>query len=191
MGESGPVADPSFTLVGTEEIYQGYVIRVVHADFEGPAGERFRRDIVRSPGAVGVVPVLEGPDGPATLLVRQFRPAIGEWLLEIPAGLRDKDGEDPAATAARELIEETGYEGGRFDLLTVFLNAAGMTDQRTHIYLARDLVEVGRAADGVEEQYLELRQVPFADIRSMITAGELSDAKSLIGLMLALERLGL
>lgn len=186
-----PDPDPRFRLLGTEEIYRGYVIEVVSADFEGPAGERFRRDVVRSPGAVAVVPVLQTPQGPCTLLVRQFRPAIGEWLLEIPAGLRDKEGEDPAATAARELIEETGHMAGSFELLTVFLNAAGMTDQRTHIYLATDLSEVGTATDGVEEAYLQLHPVPLDQARELITSGELVDAKSLIGLMLALDRLGL
>lgn len=183
--------DPGFRPVGEQEIYQGYVIRVVHAEFEGPAGERFRRDIVRSPGAVAVVPVLPGPDGPDTLLVRQYRPAIDAWLLEIPAGLRDKPGEEPQATAARELIEETGFAAARFDLLTVFLNAAGMTDQRTHIFLAHDLDEVGSNGDGVEEAYLELHRVPLRAVRGMIERRELIDAKTTIGLLLALGRLGL
>ncbi len=182
---------PDFRRVGETTIYQGYVIRVAKADFEGPRGERFQRDVVHSPGAVAIVAVLPGPEGPETLLVRQFRPAIGAWLSEIPAGLRDKPGEDPAATAARELIEETGFAAGRFELLTVFLNAAGMTDQRTHIYLADQLSEVGSASDGVEEAYLELLRVPLAEVRSMIERQELVDAKTIIGLLLALGRLGL
>jgi len=182
---------PGFRPIGTEEIYRGYVIRVEHADFEGPGGERFRRDVVRSPGAVAVVPVIDGPDGPTTLLVRQYRPAIDAWLTEIPAGLRDKPGEAPEATAARELIEETGHAAARFELLTVFLNAAGMTDQRTHIFLAHDLEEVGAAGDGVEEAYLELLRVPLAEVRAMIDRQELNDAKTVIGLLLALGRLGL
>lgn len=184
-------ARPEFRRVGTEEIYRGYVINVVHADFEGPAGERFRRDVVHSPGAVAVVPVLDGPDGLCTLLVRQYRPAIEDWLLEIPAGLRDKPGEAPEQTAGRELIEETGHAATEFELLTVFLNAAGMTDQRTHIYLARNLTEVGVATDGVEEAYLQLVTVPFSQVKAMINAGELADAKSIIGLLMAVDRLGL
>ena len=182
---------PDFRALGSEEIYRGYVISVVHTDFEGPGGEKFRRDVVHSPGAVAIVPLLAGPDGPTTILVRQYRPAIEQWLLEIPAGLRDKPGEAPEATAARELIEETGYAATNFELLTVFLNAAGMTDQRTHIYLAQDLAEVGAATDGVEEAYLERVQVPLRRVRAMVDGGELSDAKSIIGLLLVLHRLGL
>lgn len=182
---------PGFRPLAEETIHQGHVIRLVRAEFSGPAGERFRRDVVRSPGAVAVVPVLPGPDGPETLLVRQYRPAIDRWLTEIPAGLRDRPGEDPAATAVRELIEETGFTARRCTLLTAFLNAAGMTDQQTHIYLAEDLEEVGRAADGVEEAYLEVLRVPFVRLRAMIERQELADAKTVIGLLLALGRLGL
>lgn len=182
--------DPVFRQIGTEEIYRGYVIRVLHADFEGPGGERFRRDVVRSPGAVAVVPLLDGADGPETVLVRQYRPAIDRWLLEIPAGLRDKPGEEPQATASRELIEETGYEAEQFELLTCFYNAAGMTDQRTHIFVARGLREVGRAGDGVEEAYLQLVRVPMADVPAMIERQELVDAKTIIGLQLTLAQLG-
>ncbi|MEZ5262133.1 MAG: NUDIX hydrolase [Acidimicrobiia bacterium] len=182
--------DGAFARVAVEEIYQGYVIRVTKGRFRAPGGEEFTRDVIYSPGAVGIVAVHDGPDGPETLLVRQFRPAIEDWLLEIPAGLRDKPGEDPAETAARELIEETGYRAERFHPLTVFLNAAGMTDQRTHVYLATELTHVGAAADGVEEQYLELVRVPLREVRPMIERGELIDAKTIIGLRLALDHLG-
>lgn len=168
-------------------------MRLVRATFQGPGGEQFQRDVVRSPGAVAVVAVLAGPDrpdGPATVLVRQFRAAVGQWLWEIPAGLRDKPGEAPQETAHRELIEETGFEASTMDLLVSFYNAAGMTDQRTHIFLARDLRQVGRAADGIEEAYLEVHEVPFSRVRSMIASGELCDAKTIIGLTLALSHLG-
>lgn len=197
MGQTGDAllgpdtGRPPFRRVDETEIYCGRVLRLVSADFVGPQGEQFRRDVVRSPGAVAVVPILNRPEGPSTVLVRQFRPAIEAWLLEVPAGLRDKPDEAPEATAYRELIEETGYAAQRLDLLTVMLNAAGMTDQRTHIYLARDLTEVGRAGEGVEEAYLEVHQVPLADIRPLIDSGELCDAKTIVGLLLALAQFGL
>ncbi len=181
-----------FRVISETQLHQGYVMRLVSATFESPDGERFQRDVVRSPGAVAVVPVLYGPDhpqGPATVLVRQFRAAVGHWLWEIPAGLRDKPGEPPEETARRELIEETGFEPSRLELLVAFYNAAGMTDQRTHIFLARDLRHVGRAADGIEEAYLEVHEVPFSRIPSMIASGELCDAKTIIGLTLALSHL--
>jgi 8-oxo-dGDP phosphatase len=179
---------PRFTKVGERRIHQGRVIEVVQADFTGPGGETFTRDLVRSPGAVAVVPVAEGADGPEAVLVRQFRPALGEWLLEIPAGLRDKPGESPELTASRELAEEVGLAAGRYELLTLFVNAAGMTDQRTYVYVAEDLSEVSVASDGVEEEYMEVVRFPLADVRAAISGGVLTDAKTVIGLLLTCAR---
>jgi ADP-ribose pyrophosphatase len=184
------VGSGHFEQLDERELHRGRVIRLVQASFRGPGGEPFERDVVRSPGAVAVVPVLEGPDGPEVIVVRQFRPAIGQWLLEIPAGLRDKPGEDPEETARRELAEEAGYAAERYELLTVFANAAGMTDQRTHIYLATGLTDVPTGADGVEETYLTIERVAFRDVPELIRAGALADAKTLIGLLLAGQQLG-
>ncbi len=184
------VGSGEFEQLDEREVHRGRVIRLVQGSFRGPGGEVFERDVVRSPGAVAVVPVLDGPGGPEAILVRQFRPAIGEWLLEIPAGLRDKPGEDPEETARRELAEEAGYAAERYELLTVFANAAGMTDQRTHIYFATGLTEVPTGADGVEETYLTIERVAFRDVPALIEAGDLADAKTLIGLLMAGQRLG-
>ena len=90
----------SFRHLGDRLVHQGYIWHLATAEFEAPDGERFRRDIVRSPGAVGVVPVHHGPDGrPGVVLVRQYRPAYDEVIIEIPAGMRDVPGE-PVETAA-------------------------------------------------------------------------------------------
>jgi ADP-ribose pyrophosphatase len=167
-------------------------MRVVQASFTSPDGERFERDLVRAPGAVAVVPVAGGGDrGPEAVLVRQYRPALDEWLVEIPAGLRDKAGEAPEATAARELAEEAGLAAASYELLTVFVNAAGMTDHRTYIYLAGGLSEVPSAADGVEERYLSVERVALADVPALVASGELVDAKTVIGLLLACRRYGI
>ena len=84
---------------------------------------------MRSPGAVGVVPILFDAEGkPSVVLVRQYRAALDAELLEIPAGMRDVEGEPPEITARRELAEEVGLAAGRLELLTVFHNSAGMTD---------------------------------------------------------------
>ena len=184
------VGGGQFEQLDERELHRGHVIRLVQASFRGPGGEPFERDVVRSPGAVAVVPVLDGPEGPEAIVVRQFRPAIGEWLLEIPAGLRDKPGEDPEETARRELAEEAGYAAERYELLTVFANAAGMTDQRTHIDLATGLTEVPTGAAGVEETYLTIERIAFRDVPDLIRSGALADAKTLIGLLLAGQQLG-
>ena len=98
-----------FRRVDETLVHQGYIWRVSTAEFEAPDGERFNRDIVRSPGAVGVVPILRAVDGtPSVVLIRQYRPAYEEIILEIPAGMRDVPGEPAEDTARRELMEEVG-----------------------------------------------------------------------------------
>ena len=89
------MTDPAdgFRLVDEREVYRGHIWRVVAGTFDGPDGTRFQRDIVRSPGAVGIVPVLFDPEGtPSVVLVRQYRPVLDLAVTEIPAGMRDVDG---------------------------------------------------------------------------------------------------
>jgi ADP-ribose pyrophosphatase len=175
-----------FRRLDEREVHQGHIWRVVVADFESPTGERFERDVVRSPGAVGVVPVRFDVEGnPVVVLVRQYRPALDRELDEIPAGMRDVDGEDPAETARRELAEECGLSAGRLELLTAFENSAGMTDAVTHVYLALDLKAVPSKAHGPEEDHMTVHAVGFAEALARIEAGQITDAKTVVGLLLA------
>ena len=98
--------DPEFSLLDEELIHSGYAFELLSTTWVDSSGKRFERDIVRHRGAVAVVPITN--DGRHVLLVRQFRTAINDWLLELPAGLRDKDGESEVETALRELEEEVG-----------------------------------------------------------------------------------
>ena len=178
-----------FEQVDETTLYQGHVLHVVQGTFRSPRGDVFQRDAVRSKGAVAIVAVRDGGDGPEAAVVSQYRPVLDSWLVEIPAGMRDKDGEEPAAAAARELAEEAGLAATSYTLLTVFLNAAGMTDHRTHLYLATGLSEVPTEADGVEEEYLERDWVALSRVPELIASGELADAKTIVGLLLAREAL--
>jgi ADP-ribose pyrophosphatase len=187
-GAGGAFDEPAFEALGERTLHRGKVLHLVEARFRGPAGEEFSRDVVRSMGAVAVIPVDETPRGPEAVVLRQYRPALGAWLTEIPAGLRDISGEAPDATAARELAEEAGLAAKHYELLIVFENAAGMTDQRTHLYLATGLSEVPVAREGVEESYLEVARLALADVPSLIASGEITDAKTVIGLLLAGQR---
>ena len=115
----------------TVSVHQGHVWRVVVAEFEGPDGTHFRRDIVRSPGAVAVVPLVFDAEGnPSVVLVEQYRPPYGRAILEIPAGMRDVEGEPTEETARRELAEEAGLVPERLDLLDRALPSPGMTRLR-------------------------------------------------------------
>jgi ADP-ribose pyrophosphatase len=179
-----------FRRVGEREVYAGHIWRVVVGTFEGPDGTTFERDIVRSPGAVGVVPVLFDPEGtPSVVLVRQYRATLDTVITEIPAGMRDVPGEPPETTARRELAEEVGLAAGHLELLTVFTNSAGMTDATTHVYLATGLTRVPSAAHGPEEEAMAVLQVSMADALADVDSGTITDAKTVIGLLLAERRL--
>lgn len=163
-------------------VHPGHLITVAVGTFEGPDGSTFERDIVHHPGAVSVVPLLA--DG-RVVMVRQYRAAIDRLLLEIPAGVRDKPDEEPAVTAQRELIEEVGQRAGRLDLLAHFFNTPGFSDEQQWVFLARDLTETDLDLQGIEEQHMTIEHVALDDVLGLVQRGELTDAKSIIGLTLA------
>jgi 8-oxo-dGTP pyrophosphatase MutT (NUDIX family) len=174
-----------FRPLGEREVHRGHIWRVVTASFEAPDGTTFERDVVRSPGAVGIVPILFDPEGVASVvLLRQYRPALDAEIIEIPAGMRDVPGEPPETTARRELAEEVGLAAGRLEPLTVFHNSAGMTDATTHLFLATDLTSVPAHAHGPEEEAMAVLQVPLTDALADVTRGIITDAKTIIGLLL-------
>jgi ADP-ribose pyrophosphatase len=172
---------PSFRKLAETEVHRSSLLTVASARFEGPDGSEFERDIVHHPGAVVVVP-LTAVD--TVLMVRQFRAAVGVELLEIPAGKRDVQGESTEVTAARELAEEVGRRAGRLDLLARFYNSPGFSDELSWLYLARDLTEVPESRQGAEEQHMTVEEVALASVPAMIAAGDIVDAKSIIGLTL-------
>lgn len=162
---------------------------LVEGEFAAPDGETFHRTFVRSPGAVGVVPLVFDAEGqPSVVLVRQYRAALDRDMDEIPAGMRDVDGEPPETTAARELVEETGLSAGRIELLTVFHNSSGLTDASTHVFLATELSAVDHDRQGPEEQAMSVHHVPLVDAVAAVLRGEITDAKTVTGLLLT-ERL--
>jgi ADP-ribose pyrophosphatase len=170
---------PGFEKVAEEVIARGFRFTVARARYRAADGTEFERDIVHHPGAVGVLPLHE--DGTITL-VRQYRAALELELLELPAGIRDVDGEDDATTAARELVEEAGLEAGRIELLATFHNSPGFTDEHISIFLATELREVAHDRQGIEEEMMTIERMPLADAFALIDAGAITDAKTLIGL---------
>ncbi len=171
-------------------MHQGYVWHVSRAQYEAPDGRRFERDIVRSPGAVAVVPLVFDAEGnPSVVVLSQYRPPYEREVIEIPAGMRDVDGEDTAEVARRELVEEAGLSAGRLDRLGEILPSPGMTDSVTTIYLATDCTPVPDRRHGPEEEHMEVLHLPLTDAVEMVERGEISDAKSVVGLLLTERRL--
>ncbi|MBV9660486.1 MAG: NUDIX hydrolase [Acidimicrobiales bacterium] len=185
IGPSGS-SGGEFRLLREETVFEGSLITVGAAQFEAPDGTRFDRELVHHPGAVVVVPVTsEG----RVVMVRQFRAAIGRDLLEVPAGKRDVEGEPTETTAERELMEEVGRRAGSMELIACFYNSPGFCDEYTWLYLARDLAAIPHDPQGAEERHMVIEEVSLDDVPRLIAAFEIVDAKTIIGLCLARERL--
>ena len=173
------------TVVGSRTVHKGYYLEVRVDEIVTPDGRRSSRDIVGHPGAVAIV-ALDGED--RVLMVRQFRLAAGQTLLEIPAGTLDRgeDGslEDPDLAARRELEEETGFRAGSWEDLGAFWTAPGFATELMHLYLARDLQAAQADRLGPDEdERLELEHVPWREAVVMAEDGRIADAKSLVGLL--------
>lgn len=173
-----------FTVIGSATVAATSFLRMERVYVAGPGGAAVRRDVVRHPGAVAVVAVVDG----AVALIRQYRAAVDADVLEIPAGKLDVVGEDPEEAARRELAEEAGLVPGDLRLLADFWSAPGFTDERMRLYLATDCTPTDRVPHGVEEEVAELVMVPMDDLPAMITTGAVRDAKSLVGLLMVLGR---
>jgi len=185
-GDLPGAALPVFTPTGEETVHRGWFIRVQRATFLDPDGVAFERDIVRHPGAVAVVAVT---DRRAVVLVRQYRPAVDRWLLEIPAGTCDVTGEPWEETARRELAEEVGLESARLDLLTRTAITPGFCDEFANIYLATGLRKIPSDRQGVEERFMEVVEVPLDHFDAMVDDGSIIDASTILGVGLAVRRL--
>lgn len=168
------------------EIHRGRVVRLGIEEAALPGGRTVELEIVRHDGAAAVVAV---DDDDRVVLIRQFRWAAGGYLWEIPAGVLDHPEEEPASCARRELEEETGLVAGRLAPLGRLLPTPGYSTEAISVFLARDLAP-GTAARGQDEVIAEVRRVAFADALAMVDAGEIVDAKTIVGLHLAARRLG-
>ncbi len=176
-----------FKKLDERTIHVGDRISLARGTYESPEGTRFERDVVHHPGAVGVVPIVD--EGAGVLLVRQYRSSVDAELLEIPAGLRDVEGEPPIETARRELIEEVGMRAGRIELLCAFHNSPGFCDEVVHVFAAFDLEATARDLQGIEEQHLTVERVALDGVAEMIASGAITDAKTVIGLLLVRDLL--
>lgn len=183
-----------FRRVDEREIWSGFVYRLVTGTFESPSGERFERHIFRSRGAVSAVPILYADDDhdrtePRVVLVTQYRAAHDEVIIEIPAGVRDVDGEADEDNVRRELVEEVGLKPGTVEFLTSIYPSAGMTDSVNSIFMATDLTRVERTPHGPEEEFAEILEIPLSEAVEWVESGKIVDAKSVVGLLLAERRL--
>jgi ADP-ribose pyrophosphatase len=174
--------EPSERVIESRQIYDGAIIRVRAHEVELPDGRRARREIVEHDPVVAIVPLdAEGN----VVLVRQYRLAAGDALLEVPAGVVD-EGEDLQAAAQRELREETGYRAAKLEKLSEFIVSPGFLTEVVHVYLATGLSE--DETDGDEDEDIEVVRMPLGRALALVREGAIRDAKSVIGLLLAAQR---
>ena len=164
-------------------LFQGRIFRVEQAVQVTPDGTEHLRQVVRHPGAVVVLPILN--DGRICLL-RNYRVAVNETLIELPAGTLEP-GEEPALTAQRELAEETGYRADRIEHLLTFYMSPGILDERMHLFLAEGLRPGPTALEAGED--IQPLLCSWEEAMELIRRGEIRDSKTLVGLLFYQARL--
>ena len=182
------MADPhQYRVVSSEQVYEGRVISLRKDTVAMPGGGDSVREVVTHPGAVAVV-ALDDDDN--VVLLSQYRHPVGTHLWELPAGLRDADGEPPLETAKRELAEEALLAAERWSLLTTTYSTPGFCDEAVLVYLAEDLSDVERPegfTDEHEEADMTVERVPLADAVQRIFDGDIRNALAVIGLFAAAQ----
>jgi 8-oxo-dGTP pyrophosphatase MutT (NUDIX family) len=181
----------SYEVLSSSLAYEGERLAVRVDTLTMPDASRAAREVAVVDDAVAVVAM---DDRRRVCLLGQYRHPFGERVLELPAGKLDVEGESPLEAAQRELAEEAELRSESWTELTCFLNSAGWTTERTHVFLA-ERVFAGADPAGAfiatgEEADLEVSMVPLEECLRMIDARELVDAKTIVGLLVAARRLG-
>lgn len=170
-------------ILSSQKVFDGRVFNVT-VDIVSEGELTYQREVVHHNGSAVIVPIFD--DG-TVALVKQYRHPAVRYLLEVPAGTLAK-GERPEIGAARELKEELGVVAARLEKLSEFFVSPGFCEEKMWVYLATELSEGEQALE--DDEILDVVRLPIADALEMITSGEIQDAKTIIGLMLAAPRVG-
>jgi len=170
-------------ILNSQKVFDGRVFNVT-VDVVSEGELTYQREVVHHNGSAVIVPLFD--DG-TVALVRQYRHPAVRYLLEVPAGTLAR-GERPEVGAARELKEELGVVATRLEKLSEFFVSPGFCEEKMWVYLATELTEGQQSLE--DDENLEVVRLPIADALEMITSGEIQDAKTIIGLMLAAPRVG-
>jgi len=160
--------------ISSKPIYKGKVISLQVDTVTLPNGGTSTREIVRHPGGVSVLALLDGK----MLVVEQYRKPLGKSQIEIPAGKLDKDGEDPLAAAKRELEEETGYRSDHLTYICSYYTSPGFADEIMHMYFTDQLEKSEMKLD--EDEFLVCEAITLEEAQRYIREGRISDAKTIM-----------
>ena len=171
-------------VLSSKTVYKGKVFWVTSDNVLEPGGIRVRRDVVRHNGSVVVLAIdaRRNPDDPEILLIRQYRHAAGQFLLELPAG-RIEPGEKLMPAAKRELLEETGYKARKWSHHVRYYASPGFLAESMDILLAEDLVHAPGEGTPDEDEHIEVHPTPLSEAVRLALTGKLHDGKSLIGIL--------
>ena len=168
-----------FELLKSEPVFQGHAFKIRRDSLKTPDGRETKYEIVEHVGSVVIIPIDEQGN---LLFVRQYRPAVGMDLLELPAGTRDGD-EPHEACAAREIREETGMAAGKLERIGDFYLAPGYSTEFMAVFLATELTYNPLSPDA--DEFLQLEKIPVNKAIEMAEKGKIPDAKTLAALFLA------
>jgi ADP-ribose diphosphatase len=170
---------PSAGRTDRRVLHRGAKFDLELVEYAGAGGKTVRREVVRHPGAVVILPIL---DNSRVVLIQNERPALGRAIYELPAGTLERP-EPPAECAGRELIEETGYRAATLTPLGRFYTSPGMSDELMWAFLAKGLIHEGQRLE--EDERLTVSPVHLEQAFEMVDKGELLDGKSILTLLLA------
>ena len=167
-----------FEILGKDLVYHGTIIDFYKLKLRTPAGHEVSWDHIEHNGASAVLPI---DDEGKVLTVTQYRGAIDDIMIEIPAGGRDSVEEDFAVCAARELEEETGFRAGSLEHLVDVHTAAAYTSEKIAVYVAKDLIPSRQHLD--EDEFVDIRRYTFEELNDMIFSGKITDSKTIAAVM--------
>jgi ADP-ribose pyrophosphatase len=169
--------DKKIKRLDRKEVFNGKRVRLVIDKLKMPNDKEVNWELITHPGAAAVIPI--DNDG-NIIMVRQYRNAADDYVLEIPAG-GVEEGEDPSLCAKRELEEETGYKSDNIQYLLKFYSSIGITDEMITIYVATDLQESQQNLD--DDEYVTIEKYKLDELVDMIYSGQITDGKTISGLL--------
>lgn len=171
-----------FSVCGSDTLHVGKILALRLDQVMMPGGRVAKREVVEHPGSVVILPL---DDDGSVMMIDQYRHPLGRRIRELPAGLLDAPGEDPVATAQRELVEEVGFTARDWSVLVDLVPSPGFSDESQRVFLARGLTQVDRPPGTDEEAELNVVRLPLADAVRQALSGEIVNGPAVAGLLAA------